>query len=1106
MNIQEIIPFLYKYNKMTTKLDLSKKGFGFMLYAGLGILLAAILLIVFTRVDVVFKPLGTDQYDVLYANEQVESAKTYIDLSTKYAADLAVDELFNKGGLFYEVSDSGRSQAPCGNYIYTLYSSPQHNCTPQFSTAYKEFFKSLVGEYFLAYKPFQLQVYYAVSLTQQSKTRVHVQAQANKKVQVPLRSNYEVINYAKQAIGAKYPKGLLGGYMNESIVNCTTGYCFAEVANYYYELYDSQGGLAYVWGGVSPYSYEDTVYAKQNKANSFFKGTVIHKVQPGKHILTMPGFDCSGFVWWAAKHAGIQDLSVRRTAEQFYRQAKKKGKLICGENKNDCFINVILNQAQAGDILFYAPVKGVNMTHIMIYLGNGKIVHSRGSRGLVREYLPTSYVSDVSTKIQAVYRFSYPTKGIANLSELTGGKVPASGSYVSPAPIHGSYNYLSFTPFMNTTTELDLNALNYISEPRNSQTFVSFLHTCTNDIQSCVTTQVSKFNALNKPSSQEKNRVQITRNGEDDALAYSLVEQLLDCYYNEQTNCICPITINSSLKTRFDEFAMEFKSDGDVYAGEEHLSGVASSSKKFVTHLPFNPTITYYDKRPAQQTSQAGSTSSQTNIAIPSTGALSSDERNALVIEQSKKLGIDPRMAFAIFQVEAGKNAFCSNGKPLIRFEPHIFGQKYPQAPWAVPYPKTGTAAEKAAANQQMRTNWEKTHNHGSTCSTNDREWTAFEEAKLLNPRAAYDSISSGLAQIMGFNHNMLGYSSAQDQLDAFKNSEKAQIEGFFSFVQHRVGLITAIQNHDFSKIANLYNAESLNCEQQSQQPQSCYSAKIRYAYSSQGGVPLSQSTPPTQKNRDYVEVFVDKTAQGKTRLEIEQTLRDKVWDIPQDTQQLALLKTSATNLSWIKFTSDYNPYICRDNKKYFRFIANFTFTDKKLAFALFLNDSIPPAKLQPTLVQQNCAKFDAVLFSWDVLKTEEPIYSFDLYISNKTSSFPSRPTESILMNSVQQAPNTPQEISVAGQLYVDHLSTVDRYYYLLSGYYSKNSLGQTSFVPLQLQDTYTYALLARDHYNNSQTLSSAQFVPSQLPFAQGLPHPCISPALTPPLTPQSFP
>ncbi len=1152
---------------MTQRIFTNKKGIGFMLLASIGILLAAFILIIFTRVDISFDPLGTEQYSILHANEQAEAAKTYIDLAANYGGELATDELFEKGGLYYEASDTGVTTLPCGEYVYASYSSEKFNCEPNFPIAYEEFYKEIVGEYFATYTPAQLTMYFDISLKQLPQNILQIQGKPQKNIKIPLMTTSQITalqtntqlpqtgsNYLQLSQSLSY-NGPLGGYMQEQIVPCGTGKCVADIAIYYRALYSPQINLPYVWGGLSPYTYDETIAARDSTAQSFFYniGASIPSINTKTNQPINPGFDCSGFVWWVGKHAGIQEFDKRTTANQYREEAKTNGaQLICGEDMNlNCTLDVIIDKAEPGDILFYASVPQENISHIMIYIGNGEIVHSRGSTGLTKQSLEsTSYVPSTGTSIRAAYRYMYKQNGYPSLAVFQAAnpkpqtttllntnlgnvgmvnlnnpvKPPTtlpSKTNPSKTTISKPDNYISFTPFMNSTTLLDLEALQYISNPGNTNTFLSFLHDCDNTIQSCVETQINKFNALAKPRASDAKRVQVTRNGEKDALAYSITEQLLDCYRNEQTNCICPITIDANLASRYPEFVMELSADGTIIVGEESLGGIDSSSEEFVLQLPFNPTKSYYDSSIPQTTSPtipSPNTPSQNPISppisIPLTGALSQVQREALITEKSNALGMDPTIALAIFSAESRSDSFCSPQTPIIRFEPHIFGNYYNQAPWYVTC-SANPPLTKGEMNECMRNIWDVTYDHGSTCSTNHLDRTAFDYAESLNQDAAYMAISTGIAQIMGFNHGKLGYPSAKAQYDAFALSEKTQIEGFFLFIEKTDYLLPAVLNKNFVNIARYYNGEKTNCQTTNNNPAACYSVIIKTHYDAlRGAVPVTPtqqqvtqqgSTATVFTTRDYVEIFVDKTNNNETRLELQEALLvpDETWDVPSDTLKLALLKTSLTNLSWIKYDSSHDSYVCRNNKHNYRFTSNFTFTDKELQFSVYLNDTKAPQELQPLLTNFACNNFDAVLFTWEVPLTETDIYSFDLSITNTSNAFPSSPNLVLLESAAKQAPQSQNHINVAGQLYVDTFShsNIKKYYYLLSGYSEIRSSSSTNFNLLNPLTSYSYTLTARDHFNNSLSIQKKTFTLSNLPVSRPLSLTCVHPSLLPPFT-----
>lgn len=159
---------------------------------------------------------------------------------------------------------------------------------------------------------------------------------------------------------------------------------------------------------------------------------------------------------------------------------------------------------------------------------------------------------------------------------------------------------------------------------------------------------------------------------------------------------------------------------------------------------------------------------------------------------------IDPRVAQAILAIESGGRTHGENGKPLIRFEAHIFEGRAgdtahfrynQQKPWA---------------DQEWRRSegdaWRPIH----TGKQAD-EYAAFEFARSLNTQAAHESISMGAGQIMGFNHARVGFPSAEAMLRAF-DSAPVQTIAFINYFLSDPALVQAMQRKDWREIAKRYN------------------------------------------------------------------------------------------------------------------------------------------------------------------------------------------------------------------------------------------------------------------------------------------------------------
>lgn len=176
-----------------------------------------------------------------------------------------------------------------------------------------------------------------------------------------------------------------------------------------------------------------------------------------------------------------------------------------------------------------------------------------------------------------------------------------------------------------------------------------------------------------------------------------------------------------------------------------------------------------------------------------------------LLTSLSSALGIEPSVAVSVFAVESGGQAFGSDGRLLIRFENHLFYEY-----WG----KNNLAKfnEHFTFSQTQRWTghlWRSSSGaawidfHGNQF----KEWDVLNFARNLDETAALKSISMGAPQIMGFNHDIIGFSSPRDMFYLFSASEREQIVSFFDFVQRvSSSAVTALKSKDFRTFATYYN------------------------------------------------------------------------------------------------------------------------------------------------------------------------------------------------------------------------------------------------------------------------------------------------------------
>lgn len=152
------------------------------------------------------------------------------------------------------------------------------------------------------------------------------------------------------------------------------------------------------------------------------------------------------------------------------------------------------------------------------------------------------------------------------------------------------------------------------------------------------------------------------------------------------------------------------------------------------------------------------------------------------------QLGCDEAAVRAVIAVEAASRGFLPSGRPKILFERHIFhritGGKFDATDPAVSSRKPGGYLG------------------------GEREYDRLADALGLDAKAALESASWGLGQIMGFNHEPAGYATARAMIEAFCEGEDAQIEAMGAFILHE-GLAGYLRAHDWERFAAGYNGPS---------------------------------------------------------------------------------------------------------------------------------------------------------------------------------------------------------------------------------------------------------------------------------------------------------
>ncbi len=174
-------------------------------------------------------------------------------------------------------------------------------------------------------------------------------------------------------------------------------------------------------------------------------------------------------------------------------------------------------------------------------------------------------------------------------------------------------------------------------------------------------------------------------------------------------------------------------------------------------------------------------------------------------------LGVEKAAVKAVVEVESGnRRGFIEDGRPLILFEGHVFWQRlklYGLNP-----------VNFIRGNEDIvHLEWTRRHYKGGT-----REYERLERAMKIHERAALESTSWGVFQIMGFNHKLCGCDTVQEFVDIMNSGIGEQLMLWCEFMKN-TGLAYCLRYHKWALFALRYNGKGYKANK--------YDKRIKKAY-----------------------------------------------------------------------------------------------------------------------------------------------------------------------------------------------------------------------------------------------------------------------------------
>jgi hypothetical protein len=167
-------------------------------------------------------------------------------------------------------------------------------------------------------------------------------------------------------------------------------------------------------------------------------------------------------------------------------------------------------------------------------------------------------------------------------------------------------------------------------------------------------------------------------------------------------------------------------------------------------------------------------------------------------------LGCDGATIRAVVEIESSGSGFLADGRPKILFEAHWFSE-FTQGKFDVSHRDISSAR------------WNPDLYLGGA-----REWIRLERAMQLDRKAALQSASWGLGQIMGFNFKAAGYADIEQFVRDMHLSEGKQLMAMFNFIKSQK-LDQYLIKRDWAGFALRYNGMGYQ--------QNRYDEKLAVAY-----------------------------------------------------------------------------------------------------------------------------------------------------------------------------------------------------------------------------------------------------------------------------------
>jgi hypothetical protein len=163
------------------------------------------------------------------------------------------------------------------------------------------------------------------------------------------------------------------------------------------------------------------------------------------------------------------------------------------------------------------------------------------------------------------------------------------------------------------------------------------------------------------------------------------------------------------------------------------------------------------------------------------------------IAKVAEEFGLEAAVMLAVVEIESGGSVFADvdgRQEPLIRFEGHYFDRRLSGDAQAIAR-TAGLASPDAGA----------IANPVSQAA----RWRLLERAAAIDRKAAHESVSWGLGQVMGAHWSWLGFADVDAMVAEARSGTAGQVRLMARFID-KSGLRDALDRHDWDAFAHGYN------------------------------------------------------------------------------------------------------------------------------------------------------------------------------------------------------------------------------------------------------------------------------------------------------------